>query len=123
VQVAQQAAGRGGTVQAPGARLGELAVDERQYLVAIGVPAGADQARCGAEADVFQVAQQRMHRRRPRPSVTDHHVAPTVDNRPATAGQKNRIISRSHSPLSACPGPAAGWFSRTRGRVSRRSCC
>jgi len=34
VQIAQQAADRGGTVHAPRAGLGELAVDERQYLTA-----------------------------------------------------------------------------------------
>ena len=101
MQVAQQVADRGGAVQAPGTRLGELAVDERQYLAAIGVQARADQARRGGEADVFQVAEQRMHRRRPRRGVTDHHVAPAADHRPATALQKNRIVSRSHSSLSA----------------------
>ncbi len=36
------------------------------------VQARADQARRGGEADLLQMAQQRMHRRRPRPRVTDH---------------------------------------------------
>jgi len=85
VQVAQQAADRDGTIQAPGAWLGELAVDERQHLAAIGVQAGADQARRGREAGVLEVAQQRVHRRGPRPGVPDHDVAPAVDHRPATA--------------------------------------
>jgi hypothetical protein len=85
VQVAQQAPHRGGAVQAPGAWLGELAVDERQYLTAVGVQAGADQPRRGREASALQVAQQRVHCRGPRPGVTDHHVAPAVDYRPATA--------------------------------------
>jgi hypothetical protein len=44
-----------------------------------------------------------MHGWRPRPGVTDHHVAAAVDYRPATAVQKNRIISRGHSSLSASP--------------------
>ena len=93
---------RGGTVQAPGAWLGELTIDERQRLAAVGVQAGAGRAgagragagqtRGGREADVLQVAQQRVHRRGPRPGVTDHHVAPAVDYRPATAWQGNQII-------------------------------
>jgi hypothetical protein len=117
----QQAADRSGAVQAPGARLGELAVDERQYLAAIGVQAGTDQARRGGEAGVFQVAQQRMHGWRPWPGVTDHQVAAAVDYRPATALQKNRIISRSHSSLSAASARLPTGFSGAR-QVSRRSC-
>src|ERR1700739_3676913 len=59
---------------------------------------------CVVVCGVMAVAQQRMYRRRPRPGVTDHHVAAAADYRPATARQKNRIISRSHSPLSAGAG-------------------
>ncbi len=77
--IAQQAADRGSTVHAPRAWLGELAIDERQYLAALPVQPGADHTRRGGEPDVLQVAQQRMHRRRPRPSITDHHLAPAVD--------------------------------------------
>jgi hypothetical protein len=80
VQVTQQAAQRGDAVQAPRAGLGELAVDEGQHLAAVLVQAGAGQARRGGEADVLQVAQQRMDCRCPRRSVTDHHVAPAVDD-------------------------------------------
>jgi len=79
VQLTQQAAECRGTVQAPGTGLGELAINERQHLAAPGVKAGADQARCGGEAGVLKVAQQRMHRCRPRPCITDHHVAPAVN--------------------------------------------
>jgi hypothetical protein len=85
VQVAQHATDRGGTVKAPGARLGELTVDERQHLAAVGVQARADQARGSRETGVLEVAQQRMHRGGPRSGVTDHHVAPAVDRRPAAA--------------------------------------
>ena len=79
MQIAEQAADRGGTVHAPRAWLGELAIDERQYLAAIPVQPGSDHTRRGCETHLLQVAQQRMHRRRPRPSVTDHHVALAVD--------------------------------------------
>ena len=85
VQVAQHAADRGGTVQAPGARLGELTLDERQHLAAVGVQARADQARGSRKTGVLEVAQQRVHRGGPRPGVTDHNVAPAVDHRPAAA--------------------------------------
>jgi hypothetical protein len=86
VQVAQHATDRGGTVEAPGAWLGGLTVDERQHLTAVGVQARADQARGGRETDILEVTQQRVHRGSPRPGVTDHHVAPAVDHRPAAAG-------------------------------------
>jgi hypothetical protein len=80
MQATQQAAHRGGAVQAPPAGLGELTIDDGQHLAAVLVQAGADQARRGGEASLLQVAQQRMHRRCPVRSVTDHHVAPAVDD-------------------------------------------
>jgi hypothetical protein len=39
----------------------------------------ADHTRRGGEADIPQVAQQRMDRWCPRASVTDHQVALAVD--------------------------------------------
>jgi hypothetical protein len=67
VQIAQQAAQRGGSVQAPRAEMGELAVDERQHLAAVVVQAGTDQAGRSGKAQVPEVAQQGMHCWCPRP--------------------------------------------------------
>src|SRR5712692_5159966 len=116
VQIAQEAAERGRTVQAPRPGLGELAVDERQYLAARLVQTRANQARCTWEADVLEVAQERMDRMCPRPDIADHHVAQAVDDGPATASQHDQIIGRGHGPLSVLAYPYADQFSGARGR-------
>jgi hypothetical protein len=91
VQVAEQGPERGRAVQAPRARPGELPLDERQHLAPVRIQAGTHQPRRGGEVRLLEVAQQRVHGRRPRPGLADNHVTAAVDDRPA-AFQADRLI-------------------------------
>jgi predicted aminopeptidase len=91
MQAPEQGTDRSGGLQARRARLGELAVDERQQLPALLIQPRADQPRRGGEAGCFKMAQQRVYRRRPRAAFADHHVAAAVDDRPA-AFQADQLI-------------------------------
>jgi hypothetical protein len=53
--------------------LSALAVEVRQHLAAVLVH--AERVRGTGETDPFEVVQERVHRRRPRPRVTPDGVA------------------------------------------------
>jgi len=95
--LAKQQAERGGSVDGPRARLDKLPLDERERFAPAGIETRPDQPGRRIEADLLEMAQQQVHRGRPRPGVPDHDVAPAMHERAAASGQLRQIF---HASLS-----------------------